>query len=98
MTSTRFSKATLQNDLQERIVRIQQTYGFDPDNGTAQINAITDVNEADRSAVLMAYGQFRLIESIAETYDLTVYLNPEGFGKKPFLYNGQSYTRIVRTR
>lgn len=95
ITSKRFSRSTLTEYLQEQVNLIQYQWGFDPDNGTAQLDAIAadrliinplrtiggrDADmEGHRHEARMAYGELEMLRRIAQDFDLEVYLIPEGF-------------------
>lgn len=88
----RFSKQTLAEYLQRRITAIQTEWGFDPSNGTAQIDAIaadrmvtnplnllgrSDIH-LHRSQAWLAYGELAMLRQIADEYQLATDLVPEG--------------------
>jgi hypothetical protein len=90
----RFSKATLQAELQAHIDSIQALCGFDPSKGSSQIPAIAHVR-GDLMETALFYGQFILAEQLSWEYELSVQLIPKGFVPKTFSYEGTTYTQYV---
>jgi hypothetical protein len=57
--SDRFSKPNLLAALERRADELKRKYGFDENNGTAQLDGKLDTQE-----VAVAYGQFRLYHDL----------------------------------
>jgi hypothetical protein len=95
MTIKRFSKGTLRAELQFRVDSIQEQCGFDPSNGSAQIEAIASVR-GNLLETAIFYGQFIIVKDLSWEYGLDVRLVPEGYGPERFFYKRASYTRYVR--
>lgn len=64
----RFSKENLLNELQTQIEKMETIWGFDPNNGTNQL----DTADLDRA---VAYGEYRALESIWESVRDNTFLN-----------------------
>ena len=69
----RFSKATLTKELQASILGIQKYYGFDPPNGTAQIEPLAKYLSKPLQDVAEAYGAYMALARVAEDYNLPVF-------------------------
>ena len=63
----RFSKAALRDYAQKRIDTIQQEWGFDPMNGTAQLDRIG--RQGTKEAAL-AYGQREALLNLMDEFEL----------------------------
>ena len=68
----RFSKATLQLDIQARVDGIQKVYGFDPGDGTHQIKFVAEDRKDSELQVAYAFGMFRSLLEQAQDYGLQV--------------------------
>jgi len=88
---SRFSKKALQEELQVRMTGIQSLYGFDPSNGSAQIEAIAHRTDRGLTETAIAYGSYMAVESLVQEYDLLIDLIPEGFMVENFKYMGGFY-------
>lgn len=89
----RFSKKTLTEHIQGRLDRIQKHWGFDPNNGTAQVRAIGGVRKQTNPLMsggyedhmydaAGAYGEFRSLLDMAAHFELAVSAIPEGYTAK----------------
>jgi hypothetical protein len=87
MERSRFSKQTLTQYIQTRITNIQNVWGFDPDLGYAQVQAIAvdvmrtnpiDECRGDFAATLAhanrAYGELNVLRRMADEFGLSVEL------------------------
>lgn len=60
----RFSKPNLLAALERRADELQKKYGFDANNGTAQLQGTLTSQDA-----VVAYGQFRLLHDLLQQID-----------------------------
>lgn len=58
---SRFSKTAMIAALDDKADSLQKQFGFNPDNGTAQLKGRLDSQDA-----AIAYGQYRLCRDLAE--------------------------------
>ena len=102
--ANRFSKKTLQAELQIHMDGIQKIYGFDPDRGTVQLKAIAQEYSKDTGfsfercleEVSLAYGRYMSIMSLATEFDFYILETPAGYKAKQFWYEGRLFERLVK--
>jgi len=98
---SRFSKNLVDETLQKRLQSIQDTWGFDPRVGYAQVEAVAtarrrELHGTDQEILhdaLIAYGEYSALMQVAE--DLGIQAYPDVSNQVPIRIN-KAYIRYMK--